>query len=278
MELGIHLSLWAKEFTEPFINDIGRAAQLGFDSVEIPLMNPVEIPVERVIEELERNNLEVYCGTGLGLNTDISSPEQAIRENGLSHILACLEVAHRLGSPSLDGVIHSAWGKKDRVGLIDRKRSAEVLKEAANKAGELDMELALECINRYESSFLNTVEQGLELLGLIGMPNVGLHLDTYHMNIEEKSIPAALVKCGSKLYHLHLSENNRGYPGNGSINWRDIFEALKKINYTRGLVIESFVVPETSAGDEVCIWRQIEKDTEDSLRESVNYIKQSFSN
>ena len=278
MKLGIHLSLWAKEFTDPFINDIGRAAQLGFDSVEIPLMNPVEIPVERVLEELEKNDLEVFCGTGLGPNTDISSSERAIRESGLNYILACLEVAHRLGSPSLCGVIHSAWGKKDRGGLLDRKRSAEVLKEAANKAGELDMKLALECINRYESSFLNTVEQGLELLELVGMPNVGLHLDTYHMNIEEKSIPAAMVKCGGKLYHLHLSENNRGYPGSGSISWRDIFEALKAINYTEGLVIESYVVPETPAGDNVCIWRQIEKDTEDSLRQSVNYLKQSFHN
>jgi len=239
-------------------------------------MNPVEIPVERVLKELKKNDLGVFCGTGLGPNTDISSTERAIRKSGLAHILACLEVAHRLGSPSLGGVIHSAWGKKDRIVSLDRKRAAEVLKEAANKAGELNMKLALECINRYESSFLNTVEQGLELLELVGMPNVGLHLDTYHMNIEEKSIPAALVKCGDRLYHLHLSENNRGYPGSGLINWRDIFETLKAINYTGGLVIESYVVPGTPAGDDVCIWRQIEKDTEDNLRQSVNYLKQGF--
>lgn len=273
MKIGIHLSLWTSNWTDVFLEYIDLAATLGFDLIELPLMDPKSLPISEIKERLEDNNLAVFCGTGLSAFNDISSPDPEIREKGLEHLINCLELAHCIGSPLLGGVIHSAWGKKERVREEDRKHSAIILKKVAQKAQELDMNLCLECINRYENSFLNTTEQGLHMLELIGMSNVGLHLDTFHMNIEERSIPESIKKAEKKLFHLHLSENNRGFPGNGSINWKEIFKTLYKIKYSGSLVIESYIFPNTSIGDDVCIWRSIELDTKKSLRKSLNFIR-----
>jgi D-psicose/D-tagatose/L-ribulose 3-epimerase len=273
MDIGIHLSLWTQNWNDPFIDFIDTAAGLGFDSVELPLMDPDSLPAAEIKDRLERNSLGVYCGTGLGPATDISSPDAKIRAAGLKHLRKCLETAEALGSRSLGGVIHSAWGKKGGVPAEERRHSAAALRVLADMAADLGMRIALECINRYESSFLNTVEQGMELLSMIDRENAGLHLDTYHMNIEERSFEEAFKLASGSLFHLHLSENHRGYPGSGLLDWSRIIDLARAYNYNGPWVIESYVEPGTSQSNDVFIWRDIEPDSGESLKKSLDMLR-----
>lgn len=271
--IGIHVSLWTPEWTAPFIDHIYRAGELGFDCVEVPVMDPARFPVDAVKTALHDTGLAVFCGTGLGPGTDISRTDADVQAAGQHHLEQCLTVCAAIGSPSLGGVIHSAWGLRERASEAHREASATVLKRIARSAGELGIRLSLECINRYESSFLNTVAQGLGMLERIGESNVGLHLDTYHMNIEERSISEAMQTAGSCLTHLHLSDNHRGYPGSGSLPFAAIIESAREAGYTGPWVIESYVDPTFATSPDVCIWREIEPEA-DSLARSLAEVRE----
>jgi D-psicose/D-tagatose/L-ribulose 3-epimerase len=273
-QIGIHVSLWTPSWMDDVVEHIHTAAHLGFDAVELPIMDPQSFPLERCRTALQATGSTVHCGTGLNPSTDLSSLDSGIRAAGLAHLAQCLAIAHSLGSASLEGVVHSAWGRHSALSKQERQHMVDGLRQTADTAATLGMFVGLECVNRYESSVLNTVDQGLALLAEIQRDNVGLHLDTYHMNIEENSIPQALRTCASKLFFLHLSENQRGYPGSGHLPWEAIFATLKEIGYRGPLVIESYVTPACPAGEDVAIWREIEKDKHASLRASLAYMRQ----
>ncbi len=271
--IGIHVSLWTPSWEAPFLDHIRKAADMGFDAVEIPIMDPDTFPLDTVRKVLDETGLAVFCGTGLGPATNIASEEASIRRDGEEHLRGCLDIATAVGSPSLQGVIHSAWGWQEPVTEVHRRASAGVLRRVADEAGERGMILSMECINRYESSFLNTVKQGIYMLELIGRDNVGLHLDTYHMHIEEDDLAGALTAAGKKLFHLHLSENQRGFPGSGQIDFPAVVSAAKGVGYSGPWIIESYVFPEFATGADVSIWRQIEAEPERSLRDSLKVLR-----
>lgn len=272
--IGIHVSLWTPEWDAPFLGHIRTAANLGFDSVEIPIMDPFKFPVDEVLGVLDETGMRVFCGTGLGPGTDISSLSMEKHEAGERHLLKCLDICDKLGSSSLQGVIHSAWGLQSAISDENREMSASILKRVARKAAENNQKISLECINRYESSFLNTVDQGLNLLDMIDEPNAGLHLDTYHMNIEENSITGAIKRAGAHLNHLHLSENQRGFPGSGLLDWDAIIRAAENSAYTGPWIIESYVFPGFATGKDVSIWRDIEQAPEESLKRSLGMLRE----
>lgn len=271
--IGIHVSLWTRSWTDEFLAHITTAIRLGFDAVEIPLMDPSTVPVKAIRALCEDRGLPVYCGTGLNPSLDISSSDAGIRERGKAHLLHCVEIAAELHSPTLEGVIHSPWGLNTPVTDQQWKRSADVLHQVAERAVRSGVKLGLECLNRYESSFLNTVAQGKALLGLISHPGVGIHLDTYHMNLEETDIPLALRDAGANLVFMHLSENTRGFPGSGSLPWAGIIDALRGISYDGPVVIESYIMPNCPAGNDVRIWRPIEAEADASLKRSLAFLK-----
>ncbi|MFZ2782546.1 MAG: sugar phosphate isomerase/epimerase [Rectinemataceae bacterium] len=273
MDVGVHVSLWTPEWDSPFLDAIDLAASLGCTCVEIPLMDPRNFPFKEVARRLAKNGLKVYCGTGLGAGTDIGSPVETVRGNGIRHLRECLKICAALGSDSLGGVIHSPWGMRGAIAPGYAERVASSLSGLADEAREFNVRLALECINRYENSFINTAGQGLALLRKIGRENVGLHLDTYHMNIEERGIAPAITEAGASLLRIHLSENNRGYPGSGALPWRDIIVAAKNIGYRGPWIIESYVTPGFAASADVCVWRPIEPDTSSSLRRSLEFVR-----
>lgn len=273
MDIGIHVSLWTPEWQSPFLDAIDTAADLGFTCVEIPLMNPRELPIAEIGRHLSRHGLKVYCGTGLNPTTDIGSPVEAVRKNGIRHLEACIEVCAELGSDSLGGVLHSPWGMKGLPAPGYAETAAASLSQAADTAEKHGVSLAIECINRYENSFINTVSQGLSLLRQIGRSNVGLHLDTYHMNIEERSLTDAIVEAGNMVKRIHLSENNRGYPGHGALPWGDIIRAAKGVAYKGPWIIESYVHQAFAASSDVSVWRDIEPDMDKSLVRSLKYLK-----
>ncbi|MEI6875041.1 MAG: sugar phosphate isomerase/epimerase family protein [Spirochaetota bacterium] len=273
MDIGVHVSLWTPEWTSPFLDAIDLAADLGCTCVEIPLMDPFDFPVEEVRNRLAKNKLKVYCGTGLGTETDIGNVSDAVRERGMRHLVECLRICTDLGSSSLGGVLHSPWGMRGRVDSDYSARAAASLAALADRAEGLGVSIALECINRYENSFVNTVSQGLSLLGAIGKGNVGLHLDTYHMNIEERNMASAIAEAGSRILRMHLSENHRGFPGSGTLPWKQIIAAAKNAGYRGPWIVESYVCPDFAASADVCVWRPIEPDISKGLRDSLRFLK-----
>jgi D-psicose/D-tagatose/L-ribulose 3-epimerase len=273
MDIGVHVSLWTPEWASPFLDAIDLAADLGANCVEIPLMDPFSLPLAEIGRRLASRGLHVYCGTGLGKETDIGSEDPAVRETGLRHLRECLKICARLGSPSLGGVIHSPWGMKGRADPGYAARAATSLARLADEAADLGLDLALECINRYESSFINTIDQGLALLRLVGKENIGLHLDTYHMNIEERGIPEAITRAGKNVKRIHLSENDRGFPGDGNLPWGEIVAAARKTGYLGPWIVESYVNPSYTASADVCVWRYIETDVPESLRKSFAFLR-----
>lgn len=273
MQIGVHVSLMTPEWTSPFLDAIDAAAGLGCSCVEIPLMDPFRFPLADVSRRLSENSLKVHCGTGLSAETDIGSESRAVRDRGLGHLRECLRICADLGCDTLGGVIHSPWGMRGRPDPGYAGRVAASLRTIADEAAGSGISLALECINRYESSFLNTVDQGLALLRATGRDNVGLHLDTYHMNIEERDIAKAIARASGKIRRIHLSENTRGYPGSGSLPFRDIVHAAKAAGYRGPWIIESYVDPDFAASADVCVWRAIEPDMSASLRASLDFIR-----
>jgi len=152
------------------------------------------------------------------------------------------------------------------------------LKPVAYYAGQRGVQLAIEPLNRFETDFINTVEQGMDLVGRIGASNVGFLLDTFHMNIEEKDIAAAIRKAGSKVFHFHSCENDRGTPGTGHVEWKEVASALREINYQGPVVIEAFTTEITEIARAVSLWRPLAPSQDSLARDGLRFLQKIFNN
>ena len=152
------------------------------------------------------------------------------------------------------------------------QNSATSIKKISSLLTEKNIKLGIEPLNRYESDFINTVDEGLRLCELIDHPNVGLLLDVYHMNIEEKNMCQSIEKAKDKLFHFQVAENDRGIPGTGSINWVEIFNTLKKINYNKSVSLEMFIQANVDTSKDLFTWRNIEADPYDAILRSFNFL------
>ena len=190
-------------------------------------------------------------------------------------VLRALETAHELGCTFLGGVTYSALGYKSGTAPTDAEYDNIVtaLRPVAKRAAELGMTVGLEPCNRYETHLLNTAAQSLKLLERIGAPNTSVHLDTYHMNIEEKGIGHGFKVAGRRAPYIHISESDRGVPGTGTIDWEDAFAALAEIGFSGDLVIESFVTLPPEIASALCVWRPVAKDRYEVLEHGVTYIR-----
>lgn len=278
MKYGIHLSTYTKSWSDDVLKYINISRELGYHGVEFPLMDPKSFQVIKAKKLLIENELTCTCGTGMNLNRDISSPDEGIRNNGIDHLKTCIDICNTLETDCLGGVLYAPWGeyKTRESGKDHIKRSLETLSELGNYAEKKGVVLALEMINRYETYFLNNVEDGKRYLKEINNANVKLHFDTFHGNIEEKNMKQALLKGGKDIYHVHFSENDRGIPGTGQINWNAIKEGLGEIGYDRWITVENFVMPNCEVGKDTFIWRAIEKDGMTVAKESIEFIKNLF--
>ncbi len=140
-------------------------------------------------------------------------------------------------------------------------------------AEEKGVKLAFEPLNRFETDLVNIVDQGLKLIDDVGAPNLGFHLDTFHMHLEEKDSAAAIRKAGDRIFHFHACENDRGVPGTGQVKWKEVFEALVDVGYDGNVVIESFTPEVKSIARAVCIWREIAPDQDSIARDGLKFIK-----
>jgi D-psicose/D-tagatose/L-ribulose 3-epimerase len=273
MKLGIHAYAWCSQWSNDTLNLIDRTKNLGMDFIEIPLMVLETFDAAAVKERLKKVDLGAVTSTVLLGDTDITSDDADIRAKGVDYLKACVKATSDIGAQNFSGVVYSQFVKPATQRPTDQtwKHSADCLREVALFAKELDVNIGIEPVNRYETYLINTCDQALKLKEMIGEDNIKIHLDTYHMNIEEKSFYDATIKAGKDLIHYHLCENDRGIPGTGLVNWDEIFKALAEIDYQGNAALESFV--DATGNMNTWVWRQLAPDGDTLLREGVAFIR-----
>jgi len=277
MRIGINTYL----FTSPFTNESTRLFPLfkrwGFDSVEIAVEHPDHIDPAFVKRELQRQGL--VCGSVcacFGPDRDLRGTVQQ-RRTSLRYLGQLLDYTEVLDCPSLIGPLYSATG---RAGLVPRgeyrrqwKTVAKALKSFCGKAERHGKQVCLEPLNRFETDFINTCGQALEMIQSVGSPALKILLDTFHMNIEEKNPGATIRKAGRHLGHIHASGSDRGTPGKDHMDWKGIASALREIRYKGDIVIESFTPDVKVIARAAAIWRRIEPTRDEIARDGQKFLR-----
>ena len=271
MLFGAHAFIWAGEWTpEGAQKAIGGAAEAGLDFVEIPLLRPESMDITATRALLDRYGIGCTCSLGLPKAAHLpSAPEKA-----QSFLESAVDVAAGLEAPVLCGVLYAHLGTltgrpPEQEELED---IARVLKNVARYAAERGVSLGVEAVNRYETYLINLAEQANAMLDRVGEPNVFVHLDTYHMNIEEKGFYEPIVATGPRMHYIHLSESDRGTPGTGNVHWDEVFRGLKAIDFDGYLVMESFAAINEDLAGATALWREV-GDPETLIRDGLGFLR-----
>jgi D-psicose/D-tagatose/L-ribulose 3-epimerase len=278
MKFGVNTFVWVSPCTTETIRDLAPLVRgMGFDILEISVENPALIDVSEVKEILAKNQLDtVMCGA-FGPDRNLCSTNPEYRENARQYILWLIDAAAELGATTVCGPMYSSVGKDHLEDPNERQaewqRAVAGVRKLAVLAQEKNVRLAIEALNRFETDMINIVEQGLRFAEETGMDNVGLHLDTFHMHLEEKNSASAIRKAGNKIFHFHACENDRGVPGSGQVHWAEIGQALKDVNYQGPVVIESFTNQVKEIARAVCIWREIAPSQDAIATQGLNFLK-----
>ena len=244
--------------------------ELGISVVELPLLRPAEFDSKGTRQAFEKHGLGVTCSLGLPHHLDPTKDLKACTDF-LDH---ALQVAAEAGSKILSGVTFGSIGKTSGAPITDAEYDAMcmMLSHAASTADSLDLKLGLEPCNRYETHLLNTGKQTVQALDRIRAENTFVHLDTYHMNIEEVNMSQGCQDCGSRLEYIHLSESNRGVPGRGCLNWEDTFFGLKALNFQGTMTLESFIYVDDDISGGLALWRPVTDSPEDILNVGIPFL------
>ncbi len=269
-------------FRSPFSTDndldlIPKLKEMDFDLIEVAVEDPELVDTDLLKAALEEHDLGVVTCGAFGPGRNLSSLDPLERESAREYLMWMIDAAQKLGSDVVAGPMYSAVGKARLEESSDRDKewqlAVEGLKEMAAYAEERGIKLAFEPLNRFETDLVNVVDQGLKLISDVGAPNLGFHLDTFHMHLEEKDSAAAIRKAGDRIFHFHACENDRGVPGTGQVKWKEVFEALVEVGYDGNVVIESFTPEVKSIARAVCIWREIAPDQDSIARDGLEFIK-----
>ncbi|OLB65005.1 MAG: sugar phosphate isomerase [Actinobacteria bacterium 13_2_20CM_2_72_6] len=259
LALGLSTFVLASPFSDADVGLFDKVRSFGYDQVEVCVEDPARLTAAAVARAAADAGLSVLVCGAVGAERDISHEDPARRAAGLDYLRWCVEFAAAVGSPLVSGPIYAPVGQARMLDPPGRRAQwdravASLAELAAFAAG---IRLAVEPLNRFETDLVNTVEQGLRLCTDVGADNVGLLLDTFHMNIEEKSIPAAIAAAGARLFHVQASENDRGTPGTGHIPWAEVVGALRAAGYTGSVVVESFLPTVREIARAVSLWRPV---------------------
>lgn len=273
--LGVHALVWSGTWDEPAARHaISSAAAAGFDLIEVPILDPFGIDTAMTRRLLEEYGLQSACSMGLPAHADVASEDPAVVEAGTRMLARAVEVTQEIGASYLCGVLYSQLGKypapltqRSREHVVDAMRA---LAAAADGAG---VPVSLEVVNRYETNVVNTAKDMLTLLDDIGT-SLRVHLDTYHMNIEEDGFVTPVERAADRIGYVHIGESHRGYLGTGTIDFDSFFGALVASGYDGPITFESFssavVHPELS--NQLAVWRNLWSDGDDLARHARSFI------
>ena len=266
-QLGVHAGVWIGSWTPETIRiAVAKTVAAGYDLIEVTATDVASIDADALASEIQRAGLSCSVSMGLTFDADVSSEDPQVRARGEARLRDALQLAHTLGATRLAGVLYSALGKYPRpASERSWRNSAAAIRDLAGEARAVGVGLCLEVVNRYETNLFNEVFGGLRFLDEVGEDDVLLHLDTYHMNIEEPDFVLPVTAAGDRLGYVHVGESHRGYVGSGNIRWTEFFRALRSVDYSGPITFESFstTVVDPALSNTLAVWRNLWDDNED---------------
>lgn len=280
-KLGIFMNFWEKGWAADHIKYINKAADIGFDILEFQAQPLLEMSKERMREikkAADDRGIELTYSLGLDPAYDVASPDEKIRLGGVDYLKRIVERVGFMDGKVISGVSYAGWGvtnyvldpEEGKKALWDK--SVESMRQIVKTAEDYNVTYCVEAVNRFESVLINTAEEAVEYVKQIDSKNIGVLLDTYHMNIEESNIGDAIRYAGDYLVNFHTGENNRRAPGRGHINWDEIFQALKDVNYKGRIVSEPFVMMGGEVGRDIKVWRNLETPKEEIIDREAAFL------
>ena len=282
-QIGVNAWVWSSPVnTEEFARLAPIVARMGFDLIEVGIESTSDLDYRRAAEIARANGLAAGVCAAMGPDRDLIHSDENIRSNGMDYVRHCIDAAQTLGAASVCGPLYSAVGRTWQATDDERKRDVDLLVrqlgELAKYAGERGVWLGVEPLNRFETSFINLASQAIEVADRVDHPACGVMLDTFHMNIEEKSIGDAIRAAGKRMRQLHACENDRGAPGSGHVPWDEVAQACRDIGFNGPFVIESFTNKVKSIAKAAAIWRTFE-DSQDALaKNGLEHLRRVFPN
>ncbi len=279
MTFGVNTYIWGATFGPSDFHLLPRIKAAGFDGIEVPILDPVGFEAGAVGRELDRIGLARTAVANVPAGSSLASPDAGARRRAQDHVTGCIKAARDLGSTLLAGPMYTPVGF-----LTGQRRTAEEWNWAVDSWQRLapvvdaaGIEIAIEPLNRFETYFLNIAADAARLCAEVGSPRIGILLDTFHANIEEKSIGAALRHAGPHLKHLHVCENDRGIPGSGHVAWPEFFGTVAELGYDRWMTIESFGFSLGELSTAAAVWRDLAPTPDDIAFEGVKFLQANAS-
>ena len=275
LKLGLNVFLWSGQTTEALLPVLEKIKKWGYDGAEFPMFHTDEAVYGKVRAKLDELGLKATACTVCDSDRNLISDSPDVRAAGVQHLKDMLRMCKILGAEVLCGPVGPPLGK-----LVGRPRTSEEwtravegLKEIGPCAQEMNVTVTVECLNRFETYFVNTAQDLSALIQEVDHPNIRMMFDTFHANVEEKDVYAAAKSCGKYLGHVHISENDRGIPGTGHVPFRKVFKALKEIGYSGWVTIESFgqAVPEIAAA--AAVWRPLFRNNDEVGRRGIAFLR-----
>jgi D-psicose/D-tagatose/L-ribulose 3-epimerase len=280
VKFGVNTYIWSADFTPAHLDLLPRLKAGGFDGVEIPIFRPAQFEAAAIRRGAEAVGLERTAVASLLPELSLISDDADVRRRTVAHIGDAIKAAAELGSRLFAGPLYSPVGYLPGRRRTDNewRRAIEGYQKIAETLETYDVSLGIEPLNRFETFFLNTAADGAALCDAVNHPRVGLLFDTFHANIEEKHIGAAIRTAGRHIKHFHACENDRGTPGNGHIEWNEVFAALRDVEYDQWLTIESFGFALGDLSAAAAIWRDIEPAGSESIAfDGVRFLRSRIS-
>ncbi len=282
IKLGVSTWLWTSPFTTETISLFPKIKSMGYDAVEIPVEYPEKIDGRKVKEALQTNGLKpVVCGA-FGPTRDLTNDDPAVHEVCFKYIRECFDLCNEWDAKFLAGPMYSAVGKARMISPEQKKiewdRAVGNIHKVCKLAGDRDLSVALEPLNRFESDLINTAEDVMRLVNDVNHPSAKVLLDGFHMTIEEQDLEKAITSVGDKLIHVQVSENYRGIPGTGLTPWVSFKKGLTNINYQGVVSIESFTPEVKELAGAVCIWKNLAPSQDEFATQGFSFLKRLLTN
>ncbi len=276
--IGVNTWVWTSPLTDADLPPLlRRIAAMGFDGVELPLEEVGNLTVPAVQDILADTGLSPTVVGAMAPGRELIDASDATIQETQRYLLECVELAGAIGAGSVCGPFYAHTGRLWRIDDADRSAAYAELRRnlapVARRAVELDVVLGIEPLNRYETSFVNTVDQALQALGPLLGAGVGLALDTYHLGIEERSSADAIRRAGEHLVHLQVCGNDRGAPGGDQTDWTGIFAALEDVHYRGPLNIESFTAHNASIATAAAVWRPLAASQDELAHNGLVFLR-----
>jgi D-psicose/D-tagatose/L-ribulose 3-epimerase len=274
--IGIHSFVWSASSAQGDLErTLANTREAGFDLIEFSYLDPANVDIGRLAKRIADLDLGVAISIGLPTDGDVSSADTTIVAHGVEILKRTIALTRDLGGQKVAGILSTSHGLQAQAPTRDQwNRSAATLAKVAETAKAAGVTLNLEIVNRFESNLLNTAAQGLAFIEDTGSDNIFLHLDTFHMNIEEADVGLAIRHAADKIGYVHIGESHRGFLGTGNIDFAATFDALTAIGYSDDLSFESFSseIVDENLSRKTAIWRNLWTDNLELARHARRFI------